>query len=181
MSDRHPRTPPRDPRRRVVALPGWWTTVQDAERQAPTSPLWSQAVTACTHVTDGIALVTLEVPLDAAPASNLRHEHRWAALARDAIADHAARYRGRLFVFPGQEHLRGDLSAREILEGSVIDELVVPGHPGPVDGATRVQRLDHARPVYRQGKVVLTLRPRQTGVLEPFEQFRAMPLTRSSI
>ena len=53
--------PPRRPDEHVAVLPGWWTTVQQAEQQALQLTRGTDVVTAATHVVDGIALVTAQV------------------------------------------------------------------------------------------------------------------------
>lgn len=173
--------PPRRPDEHVTALPGWWTTVQQAEQQALQLTRGTDVLTAATHVVDGIALVTAQVlgPHRWAGAG-LRDHDRWAVMARDAVADHEARYGGRLFVFPGQCALAGAMTAREVLDGTVIDELVVPGHPSRIDPQARIEGLDFVRPVYRQGQVVLTLRPIGSGLFTPFERPRTAGALRPS-
>lgn len=155
----------------VTALPGWWSSVHRAEQQALQSLRDVDVVSACTHVVDGIALVTVEKHGEAPRVTEAR-DPRWGGAARDCVADHEAHYGGRLFVFPGQSALRGTLTAEEILHRSVIRELVVPGHPGPVPSDALVDGLEYVRPVFRQGKVVLTLRPHGRGQFQPFERPR---------
>ncbi|WP_050346617.1 hypothetical protein [Arsenicicoccus sp. oral taxon 190] len=165
----------------VTALPGWWSSVHQAEQQALQSLRGSDVRTACTHVTDGIALVTVELG-PGQPSPGTQHGHdRWATLARDAVADHQAHFGGRLFVFQGQCELTGSLSAADVIERTVIDELVVPGHPGRIPGTARVEGLDFVRPVFRQGSVVLTLRPTGPGVFQPFERARSAGVLRPTI
>ncbi|WP_409484943.1 hypothetical protein [Arsenicicoccus dermatophilus] len=154
----------------VVAMPGWWSTISDAERQAAPRLADLDVVTACTHVVDGIALVTAAVTGTAPRLPGT--QHRWALMAQDAVADHEAHYGGRLFVFPGQSELGGAMTAMELLERTIIDELVVPGHPWPIEGEARIEGLDFVRPVFRQGVVVLTLRPMGPGQFQPFEKRR---------
>lgn len=156
---------------RVVALPGWWSSVAQAEAQAARSLRGLPVRTACTHVVDGIALATAEVEVGGLPEQEpLGGDHsRWAVRAQEVVDDHASHFGGRLFVFPGQDRLGGTMTAAQVVRRSGVDELVVPGHPGPVDDAATVEGLDFVRPVYRQGKVVLTLRPVAPGRLSPFE------------
>ena len=70
---------------------------------------------------------------------------------------------------------------RRVLAETVIDELVVPGHPGRIDPEARIEGLDFVRPVYRQGQVVLTLRPIGPGLFTPFERPRTAGALRPSI
>ncbi len=74
---------------------------------------------------------------------------------------------GRAILFPGQEHLRGVLSIRDVLERSAvaaIDSLGIAVTPD-----TLVVTRDFVRPVYREGRLVLALRPR-ADAMGCFEQ-----------
>ncbi len=74
---------------------------------------------------------------------------------------------GRAILFPGQDDLRGVLPIRDMLARSAITAVDSLGIP--VDPDTLVVTRDFVRPVYRDGRLVLALRPR-ADAMGCFEQ-----------
>lgn len=155
--------------RRVLTLPGWWSTVGEAERAAGRVIRVEDVRSACTHALDGIAVVTVELMpgVDVAWAAHASPPGRIGHLAEIA---HENRWSGRAFVFEGQAGLDDRTTVEQVLRRTTIDDVVLAGRgvtcaPGvPLVGARWL------RPVYRDGRLVLTVRPGGEGAVIPLEQ-----------
>ncbi len=80
----------------------------------------------------------------------------------------------RLFVFPGHLTLIGELTVREVLHQSAIDEVrgLAGTYPSLDD---RIDTQEFVRPVIEKGRVVLVVRPGHRAGLVPFEQPNPTP------
>lgn len=144
----------------IVAVPGWWARVADAERDSQELIARPEVLTACTHVADSIVVVTVETS-DEELSTRWDTRHRGGAYGArsDAIWRHGHRTGGRLFAFPGSEALHGTMSVQELTDRSAIEQVVVAGRVLPLTGECTVSEAAGLRPVYRGGRCQLVVRP----------------------
>ncbi len=86
-----------------------------------------------------------------------------------AVTAAATRSSGRLVRYPGVDQLRGVLPVADLLDRSVVDEVVVVGGSAH-DGGTLVDTRDFVRPQLSDGRVRLLVQPAVGGVMVPFEK-----------
>ncbi|AKT52909.1 hypothetical protein ADJ73_15045 [Arsenicicoccus sp. oral taxon 190] len=91
-----------------------------------------------------------------------------AATAADVAALARAGADGRAVVYPGREHLVGDLTVAELVQRSAVD--AVEGIAGTtVTAASVVRTRDFVRPVWREGRLVLPVQPAAGDTVVPYE------------
>ncbi|WP_305788771.1 hypothetical protein [Symbioplanes lichenis] len=81
---------------------------------------------------------------------------------------------GRAVIYPGVDKLVGDLTVASVLALSAIDAIEVLGG-GPADRDTTLQTNNFVRPVWRDGRLILTVMPAAGGKLVPFENRHPTP------
>lgn len=86
-----------------------------------------------------------------------------------AVTASATRSSGRLVRYPGVDRLRGVLPVADLLDRSVVEEVVVVGGSA-FDGDTLVDTRDFVRPQVSDGRVRLLVQPAVGGVMVPFEK-----------
>lgn len=161
--------------RRVLTVPGWWSTVAEAEDATTRLVVRDDIVSACTHALDGIAVATVELmPGVEAPWGSVSSPP--GAIGHLAELAHENRWSGRAFVFRGQSALAGCVTVADLVERTAVDAVVLPGEDSACAGTVGLRDADGARPVFRDGRLVLMVRPAGPGVVVPFER-RATPVT----
>ncbi|WP_306211904.1 hypothetical protein [Actinoplanes sp. RD1] len=88
-----------------------------------------------------------------------------------AAAHHVS---GRAVRYPGVDELVGDLTVATVLATSAIDAIEILGGGTPA-GDTILRTNDFVRPVWREGRLVLTVAPAAGGKLVPFENRHPTP------
>jgi hypothetical protein len=86
-----------------------------------------------------------------------------------AAGEHASRASGRVVLFPGRDELTGTLTVGELLERSVIDQVLVLAQTEPAARETAVATNDFVRPVWQGGLMTLLTMPASGGRLMPAE------------
>lgn len=161
--------------RRVLTVPGWWSTVAEAEDATTRLVVRDDIVSACTHALDGIAVATVELmPGVEAPWGSVSSPP--GAIGHLAELAHENRWSGRAFVFRGQDALAGCATVADLLARTAVDAVVLPGESSVCAGTVGLHDAVGARPVFRDGRLVLLVRPDGPGVVVPFER-RAVPTT----
>ncbi|GII52340.1 hypothetical protein Pth03_07290 [Planotetraspora thailandica] len=118
--------------------------------------------------------VSGRVDLDALPAgvsASLGESRTGSGADGAALAaeEHESRAGGRVVLFPGRDALVGTLTVGEMLERSVIDQVLVLAHAEPPSGDMTVATNDHVRPVWQNGLMTLLTMPAVGGRLMPAE------------
>lgn len=155
--------------RRVLTVPGWWSTVLEAERATTHAVRVEDIRTACTHALDGIAVATVEL-MPGVEAPWARHESPPGRIGNLAEIAHENRWSGRAFVFEGQGRLVERMTVEQVLRQTSVDAVVLPGNGTTCGDEVVVVDAACMRPVYRDGRLVLTVRPCADGTVVPFER-----------
>ncbi len=92
-----------------------------------------------------------------------------------AAAAHLARTSGRAVHYPGIERLLGTVTVADALQA--VDRVVLLGGAEPAPGTLLVTR-DFVRPVFTDGRLVLTVDPAVGGTVVPFETPNPTPCCR---
>jgi hypothetical protein len=86
-----------------------------------------------------------------------------------AAKEHESRASGRVVLFPGRDLLVGTMTVGEMLERSVIDQVLVLAQAEAPAGDMTVATNDHVRPVWQNGLMTLLTMPASGGRLMPAE------------
>lgn len=125
-----------------------------------------------THFAGGAVLVTAE---SRAGAVEVVGGGLATSAGEDLAALHRERRGGRVFRFPGLDALTGTTTVAEVLQDTAIDDVVMVGHREPLTPDAVLDTQDFVRPHFRDGRLVLVVRPAADGVVTPFEQPNPTP------